>query len=851
VLSVVRLIALRSMRLAPLRTALTVSGIALGVAVVFAIHVLNRSVMASFARSIADVSGRSALCVGRGSGVAEELLDTVRAVPGVAAAAPIIEDTVRDAERGTVLALLGVDATADRSVRDYERYARDVQVEDELAFLNDPHGLLLPRALADRIGVRPGGSLSLATSQGRQTYHVRGLLSPTGPAQVFGGDVVVMDVYAAQIALGRGRRFDRIDVVLEEGHDTTAVAQALASALGGAAAISRPEERSEETERLLGTFRLALSLTSLVAVCVGGFIVYNALAIAVAQRRRDIGVLRALGMTRREVRRLFVSEGLALGVLGSVVGILLGLGLARAALSLVGETVSALYVKVAPESLALTTEDVLLAAALGVLASLLAAWFPARRAAAVEPVLAMQRKPDAADVSFGSTAKAARASAITLGAAGLCAVWAHHTEAPMLGHVVSAGLAFGVAFASPLVASGVGALGERVLGKLGPSALLGALSFRRDAGRSAVAIAALGMALANTVAIDGLLGSMKVSTHAWLDRAFRAELFVLGGSDVRAKFDHPMPGSLVESLRADPDVEFVQPFRMAQHSFRGAPFYLMSEDLRGYERYNQLGVADGDFEACAAALKRGESVGVSQAFARLFGVKRGDALTLQTARGPRTFRVDLVYVDYRTDAGAVLIERSVYLALFEDTLVDLVGVYLKEGRDPAAARARIAAGPARALGLLVLENRAYMDQLVGLIDRSLSLCHAGEAVAIVVALLGMLNTLAVSVLDRRTEHGTLRALGASRAQLKRVVLTESLLMACAASLVGLAMGLALSAYGVREALRFELGWQLELSVSVGVLVAVPVLAQLAGLASALVPMRSAAAVDAATALAAE
>lgn len=850
-LHVIRLIALRHAAVNKLRSLLTVFGIVLGVAVVFAIHAVNRSVMASFRASVESVSGKATLVVGSGTGLAEELLDAVRLVPGVQAAAPVIEDSVRDLGHGVVLAVLGIDSVADKEVRDYETFAGDVRVDDELAFLNDPHGVLVTQAYAARFGLRVGDVLKLETSQGVHDFNVRGTLSPRGPARAFGGDVLVMDVFAAQIALGRGRRFDRVDVVTAPGVRVAEAARRIAAALKGGVPVTRPEQRSEEAERLLSSFKLALSLTSLVAIFVGGFIVYNALAIAIAQRRREIGVLRALGMTRGGVRLLFVGEGLLMGVLGAALGICLGLALARATLSLVGETVSALYMKVQPEAVVVKPVDVLLAGALGVLAATLAAWFPARRAARVDPVLAMQKKPDAADVSFGSLRAAALTCATTLGIAGVCALFAHAHESPSLGHLVAGLLLFAMAFAAPLIASGVGRVGEWLLGPLGPSSLLGSLSFRRDAGRSSVAIAALGMALGNVVTIDALLSSMKSSTHDWLGRSFRADLFVLAGTDVRAKFEQPMAASLGEILAADADVAFVQAFRMARQSYRGEPYYLMSEDLRGYLTHNELAVSEGDFGEAAPAMMRGESVGISQTFATRFHMGVGDTLELASAEGPQRLKVALVYVEYRTDIAAVLIERRVYTRLFHDSLVDLYGVYLQPNKSASALRARVLPALTSHGKLLVLENQAYVGELLGLIDRSLSLSYAAEAIAVLVAVIGLLNTLAVSVLDRKAELGTLRAIGASRAQVRRVVLTEAMLMGLSASLLGIGMGIMLSTYSVRESLRFELGWQLELTFSLPVMAGVIVLAQLVALVSAWLPMRSAADLDAAGALATE
>ncbi|HTU58788.1 MAG TPA: ABC transporter permease, partial [Polyangiales bacterium] len=169
----------------------------------------------------------------------------------------------------------------------------------------------------------------------------------------------------------------------------------------------------------------------------------------------------------------------------------------------------------------------------------------------------------------------------------------------------------------------------------------------------------------------------------------------------------------------------------------------------------------------------------------------------------------------------------------------------------AEARERIAARIAQPHHLLVFENRTYMQQLLSLIDRSLALSHAGEAVAVLVAVLGMFNALAVSVLDRKMQLGTLRAVGASRGQVKRVVLTEALLMAFSASVLGVFMGVLLSAYSVREALRFQLGWQLELSLSVPMVCTVIVVAQAVGALSAWLPMRSAASIEPSRALSIE
>ena len=176
-----RLVSLRHLQAARTRTLLTLLGVALGIAVVFAIDLVTGSVMSSFRETIETIAGRAALSVGEGPGVAEALLDVVKAVPGVEAAVPVIEDSARDVKTGTQLAVLGVDTLSDGKLRDYDVTARDVQIEDELAFLNDAHGVLVTRAYARRTGLKPGDTLTLTTAQGEARFHVRGTLEPRGP----------------------------------------------------------------------------------------------------------------------------------------------------------------------------------------------------------------------------------------------------------------------------------------------------------------------------------------------------------------------------------------------------------------------------------------------------------------------------------------------------------------------------------------------------------------------------------------------------------------------------------------------------------------------------------------------
>lgn len=847
--SLLRLISLRYVRANPSRTFLTLFGIMLGVAVVFAIDVVNSSVMSSFRSAMETISGKTALTVSGPTGIPEELLEQVRAVPGVTTAVPVIEENAHDLNHDAQLVVLGVDTLSDSEVRDYEVTADDVKIEDDVAFLNDPHGVIVTTSFAKRHNVKNGDVLTLETVSGKHDYTVRGTLAARGSAKVFGGDLLLMDVYAAQIAFGRERRFDRIDVVAAADIQVDVLQKRIEDLLEGKANVARPERRTEETERLMAGFKLSLSLASLVAMFVGGFIVYNALAIAVAQRRREIGILRALGTTRAQILVLFVGEGLLLGLIGAAVGLGFGMLLARWVLKLAAGTISALYVAVEANELVITPRDMIVATSIGVAVAVFAAWFPARRASFVDPASIMRKTAEnsagAAPASFGvSLGVGAMLSLLAV----CVALGAHIRESASLGYAVAAVGAFASAFYAPALARGIGSLARRLLGRSDPALLLGSVGFMRNAGRNSIAIAALGMSLANAVNADAMIGSMKHNTSRWLDRTARADLFVFAGEEIKANVDHPLPESVGDELGRIPGVRQVEYGRRIRDSFKGEPYFLGSVDMRAYCEQNDMPVAEGDLQRALTLIEEGKGLSASQNFVNSFHVGLGSHITLQTPKGPQTFEIVLVHIDYGSELGVLMTTRSVYKRIWGDTLVDSFGLYAQKGANISEIREQVLASLGKRYRLMALTNGQYKSELMGVLDGSFALARATELVAIIVAILGIINTLLVTVMDRRTEIAMLKVIGAVKEQLQHMLIIEGALIGFAASVLGVVFGSVFSAYVVKELMRLEVGWQMSWQLSGWALLQTFVIAQVVSLLSVWWPLRSATRIDSVTAL---
>src|SRR5204863_1559888 len=255
-----------------------------------------------------------------------------------------------------------------------------------------PDSIIVTKEFADRNGLKVGSKLTLSTMIGDKAFTVRGIMKSGGLTSAFGGNLAVMDIYAAQQVFGRGRRFDRIDLKLKEGTPVDRGRIAIQSAVGSGFDVESPSARGQQLESTLAVYAISMNVSSVFALFIGMFIIYNSFSIAVTQRRSEIGILRALGAPRHQIRNLFLVESAVSGVIGSILGIILGIIGARAMVGTISGMLEGIY-GVAERAEEVSADPRLLggALAIGVFTSMMAAWLPARNASRVDPVQALQK----------------------------------------------------------------------------------------------------------------------------------------------------------------------------------------------------------------------------------------------------------------------------------------------------------------------------------------------------------------------------------------------------------------------------------------------------------------------------
>src|SRR5262245_19532391 len=374
-------------------TLLTLAGVSLGVGVYIAIELSSASLRVSLRRTVDKIAGKAQLEVASSeAGVPDDILDVVRGVPGVKAAQPIVEAVVRpEGAAEQSLMVLGVDFLGDRSIRDWD-FSDDDVLDDPLVFLAQPDSICLTEEFAKRKGLKLGDTIRLETGHGWKPFTMRGAIEPEGPATAFGGNLALMDLYAAQFMFSRGHLVDRVDVVLDPEVSIAEGTKRLAEALGPGYTVEPPARRGAEMEVLIVNFGRTLALGSWQAMFIAVFLIFNVFAVAATRRRREIGILRSLGVARGTVLRLFLAEGAIIGTAGAVIGVGAGLVLAQATTRFIAGLTEVAYGLTHSEAHVVVDPMVIVVGAtLGLASAVAAACLPALAAARLQPVEALAK----------------------------------------------------------------------------------------------------------------------------------------------------------------------------------------------------------------------------------------------------------------------------------------------------------------------------------------------------------------------------------------------------------------------------------------------------------------------------
>ena len=873
----------------PWRHAVALLAVALGVALAFAVHLINSSALEEFGAAVRAANGEPDLSLrcARREGCSDALFEPVALLPGVRVASAVVEiDSQALVEAGgaaqgdaagaprQALRVLGIDALSVAEVAPMLMPApslvpRTTAIDGAGAAASapsplDPQAIFLNPAAVKLLGASANGIVQLGSGLASTRFKIAGSVAAAGPP------LAVVDIAAAQDRLGFSGRLSRIDLRLEAGFTTKDRAE-LDALLRDGWSVGAPDVAQARLSNVSRAYRVNLTVLALVALFVGAFLVFSVLALSVAQRTPAFALLGVLGLSARERQALVLAECALLGLAGSVFGLAAGTGLAALALQLLaGDLGGGFFPGIAP-ALAFSWPAAGLFGVLGVAAAMAGGWLPARQAAALAPAQALK--------GLGGTAMPALPRALPpalLGAGVLLALLPPVHGLPLAAYGAVALLLLGGIAAVPVMVDVVLA-GLRP--QASPLALLALQRARHERHAATIAVASVVASLSLAVALTVMVASFRAGVSQWLDTVLPADLYARTSLSSAASDSAYLPREIVALAAAVPGVRAAQGTRVRALVLDPAQptVALLARPLGDPARTLPLieapplpslpptrqspsapplaaAPAGGDKQAPGSEI----GVYVSEAVVALYGATPGSRLVLPIGRDARgvTVRVLGVWRDYARQFGAIAIDDAAYRALTGDERINDLALWLAPGangeavqRDVRALAQRLAAeGSAvdaehSAVALDFAQAGQIRALSLRIFDRSFAVTYWLQAVAVGIGLFGIAASFSAQVLARRREFGLLVHLGLTRAQIVGVVAGEGAAWTAAGTLAGLLLGLAVALVLVHVVNPQSFHWTMDLVLPWGRLAALSVAVLVAGSATAALSARSAAAQD--------
>ncbi|MCU0226383.1 MAG: ABC transporter permease [Bryobacterales bacterium] len=817
---------LRPMLAQPSRGLLTFVAVALGVAVVIAIDLAGFAAAGSFRSSMESLAGKASLELAGSTGIPEDTLGKLATLPIPVRFEPRVEEYITDEASGVVTSLIGIDLVAHAQ--------RNLVLGDAsgLEVLDHPRAAWVGAGL----GRQPGDELRITIQDRSETLRVSGVFQEEGD-QPGTNRVVVVDLPVAQALTGREGLLDRVEVEFPEDVDEAAVRAAVSAVLPAGVELRSFGARTDANRRMLGAFRWNLRILSGIALVVGAFLIYNTISVSVVRRRGEIGVLRALGVTRTGAQALFLAEAAAFGIAGGLAGAALGTLMARAAVDLLAATVNALYVTSTPGAVSLSAGHLAASLLLGLGVSLAAAFAPAREAGSIAPVEAMARGRRDYDVRVNAGRNALWGALLLATGAAFC--WMPPVDGrPLFGYLATLLLILGTAMLLPLLITLLNAAAQRQVTRLfGVEGLLAARSLTGSLRRSAVLVGALSTAVAMMASVALMVGSFRQTVMVWMDNQIQADIYLRAAAPSSPDNYPPIHPDVAAALEALPEVAAVDRFRAVSLMLNGKPATLGFGDSQLMRTQGRTSFLPGqDRQAILTRLPTGPYVVVSEPFSQKHDARVGGTLQLPLPSGPMEVTILGIFNDYSNERGTVFGDAAVFAPRFPRQEITSLSVYLRDGVSLDAGRLAVEQATANRR-VLVFTNRSLRAEAIRIFDQTFAITWALEAVAIFVAVMGMAGALVALVMDRRRELSLLRFLGASKPQIQRLIYFEAGLLGMLSNVVGLLLGFALALILIYVINRQSFGWTFQFHWPGALLLGALTLIYAATLASAWFPAR--------------
>jgi len=803
--------------------------IALGVAVFLSIRLANKAAVSGFGIFTESLSGESDYQLRPSAGlISNRSLRDVRRELGSLPVGlfPVVETTgIIAGSDERLVRVVGLDLVAMQNAVNYAGGVSGPQSNAQresggASFLNTDRLVFSGDAFSQSRGVSVGDKLTLLFGDREVPVEIGGILPENPNLPSIPENLILVDLPSLQIMAGLSG-VSRIEVRFPEGAFRTATEFDASEILGAIAVkngwlLETPEQRKESVTQMSAAFRLNLTILSGLALLVGTYLIMQAMEAAVIKRRPEMAVLRSLGVTPLEIKKSWVFEGLVLGVMGSVLGVLIGVGLAQVMVGAIGRTVNTLYYETTSNAIRLELGEILFSVGFGVFASLVAVLIPARDAAQTPPAQMMRQGAPQGGLALLRQRWLGIALILAGGASSLIPPWVvkNGPAVPAGGYlaavfmVVGGSILSGVFF--PLVSRSI----RKVGGRQKALSRYAASQIARPAGRHLLTAAGLAVAIGMSAAMGILVASFEGTLTAWIKQILKADLYVSGGGNSSVDNRSSLASDTWQRIEKMPGVSGVDVLRQYRFTLDGKDTVLGASDYNDDpDRTLQMIWLDAPRDKSEKNLLKllGDETPawISESFSRRFAVTKGDSLRLPTPAGPKALNITGLYADYGNEAGMVVVHRNFTEDWFSDDSITNMALYLEVGSDPEELAKTIrSAFPS----LKVQTNKRLREDSLRIFHQTFAVTYALEGIAVLIAVSGLGLALAGLLIERKEELITLKSLGSTRKEIASGAMLEGLGIAVAGLIGGFLISFALGWVLIEVINPQSFGWTLTYQV---------------------------------------
>jgi len=797
---------LAQLREQPGRLLLTVLAIALGVALGESVYLVNATALNEFGLATKRLVGEADIIVrGPRAGFSEALYPALARDSAVAAASPVLELEAALPGRRDTLKILGLDPFRAAALQPALLGAMAGGISELLR----PDGIFLSSGAARQLNLRRGGMLAVTVGSSAKPLRVLGIL----PEETYPEPLGVMDIASVQWIFDMLGLLNRVDLRLAAGTSVDAYRSELQRRLPPGVLAVAPKVERDRAVTVTRAYRVNLNMLALVALWTGAFLVFSTQSLSVLRRRHSLALLRAIGVTRAGLQWALVGEGAALGLIGSLLGVMLGFVFAAAMLQvLTGDLglgqLHAVRATVHAAALPLGFFFVV-----GVCVASAGAWMPARNASRQPPARALK----GGDGDYGKIARNSwRAGLALLLVGALFAQLPAVAGLPLFGYASIAGLLFGAVLLVPVLTVRILALAPRTNRVVWDAAIA---QLRENVGLSTLSLASIIVSFSLMVAMAIMVYSFRVSFEHWLGKLLPADLQIREPLGNDTAYWSPTEQARLASV---PGVERLE-FRRTRQILLDAARPAVTLIARGATARQAAGELPLVATAVPAPGDPLEPVWISEALQDLYGLRNGGTLALSLDGHTRNYRVAGVWRDYARTFGAVVMTLPAYGAATGDRSATEGSVWLDGRRTADAVAAGLRACFARADMLEIMTSTAVRERSLQIFDRAFAITYALEGIAVVIGLTGISFAAGSTALARRSEFGMLRHIGMLRQQVIGILASEGFLMSVFGVLYGLTLGAVLSLVLVYVVNRQSFNWSIDLTVPAWQLAALSVI----------------------------